>query len=89
MTHPSRTPHAWPVLTDDERAALLRIACGELPTVETLEVRNRDCLDFHDVSVWGVREALSLAYLLGARRWALGSQKIAQPRKRRTTKPAP
>lgn len=33
--------------------------------IPTLETRNRDCLDFHDVSVWGVKEALEQAYRMG------------------------
>jgi hypothetical protein len=31
----------------------------------TLETRNSDALDFHDVSVWGVRSALAEAYKTG------------------------
>jgi len=31
----------------------------------TLEPRNSDSLDFHDVSVWGVRAALEAAYKAG------------------------
>jgi Family of unknown function (DUF6900) len=31
----------------------------------TLETRNSDSLDFHDVSVWGVRAALAEAYKAG------------------------
>ncbi len=30
--------------------------------IETLKKRNRDSLDFHDVSVWGVKAALEAAY---------------------------
>lgn len=33
--------------------------------VETLEPRNRDSLDFHSVSVWGIQNALREAYELG------------------------
>ena len=33
--------------------------------IETLETRNLDRLDFHDVSVWGVKAALEAAYNLG------------------------
>lgn len=32
---------------------------------ETLETRNRDCLDFHEVSCSAVRAALAEAYLAG------------------------
>jgi len=30
--------------------------------IETLTARKRDCLDFHEVSVWGVKAALEAAY---------------------------
>jgi hypothetical protein len=33
--------------------------------IETLETRNSDGLDFYDVSVWGVKKALELAFELG------------------------
>lgn len=34
--------------------------------IETLETRHSDRLDFHDVSVWGVRSALEAAFMAGA-----------------------
>ncbi len=33
--------------------------------IETLETRNMDRLDFHEVAVWGIRDALMAAYKLG------------------------
>lgn len=33
--------------------------------IPTLEVRNSDSLDFHEVSVWGVQAALTAAYRTG------------------------
>jgi hypothetical protein len=33
--------------------------------IETLETRNSDSLDFHDVAVWTLREALQAAYVAG------------------------
>ena len=33
--------------------------------VETLETRNRDRLDFHDVAVWAIRAALEEAFEAG------------------------
>ena len=33
--------------------------------VETLETRNSDSLDFYDVSVWSIRNALSDAFIAG------------------------
>jgi len=34
--------------------------------IQTLETRNSDSLDFHDVAVWSLREALAAAYRAGA-----------------------
>ncbi|MBA3059261.1 MAG: hypothetical protein KJ614_08295 [Gammaproteobacteria bacterium] len=34
--------------------------------IETLETRNSDRLDFHDVAVWNVRQALEAAFKAGA-----------------------
>ena len=33
--------------------------------IETLETRNSDNLDFHDVAVWSLKEALQEAYEAG------------------------
>ena len=33
--------------------------------IETLEIKNRDCFDFHDVSVWGVKDAIIAAFNAG------------------------
>jgi len=33
--------------------------------IDTLETRNSDSLDFHDMSVWGLKEALKQAYIMG------------------------
>ena len=41
-----------------------RIAQTHL-SIETLETRHRDSLDFHDVGVWSVRDALQAAYDAG------------------------
>ena len=43
---------------------LARIALDHL-FIETLETRNHDRLDFHDVSVWAVQSALMAAYQAG------------------------
>ena len=45
-------------------ALLTRIAQEHL-FIDTLETRNSDSMDFHDVSVWGVKEALLAAYQAG------------------------
>lgn len=31
----------------------------------TLKTQNSDSLDFHDVSVWAIRQAMELAYIVG------------------------
>ena len=33
--------------------------------LETLEARNRDSLDFHELSVWSIKKALEDAYEAG------------------------
>jgi hypothetical protein len=33
--------------------------------IETLETRNRDALDFHDIPVWQIKAALLAAYNAG------------------------
>jgi hypothetical protein len=33
--------------------------------IETLDTQNSDSLDFHDVAVWSVQQALYAAYLAG------------------------
>jgi len=34
--------------------------------LETLRTQGRDCLDFHELSVWELRRALAAAYEAGA-----------------------
>ena len=46
-------------------ALLLEIAQRHFPNIETLETRNSDGLDFHDVAVWAIRAALEAAYEAG------------------------
>ena len=43
---------------------LEKIAAEKLG-IETLETRMSDGLDFHEVAVWSLREALKAAYELG------------------------
>lgn len=47
-------------------AQLLEIAQRQF-RIETLETRNWDRLDFHDVSVWAIRAALDEAFDAGRR----------------------
>ncbi|QDF03384.1 DUF6900 domain-containing protein [Myxococcus xanthus] len=53
-TKPARAPEA----------TLERIA-SEALNIETLKTRNSDSLDFHDVPVWRLKEALEAAYQAG------------------------
>jgi hypothetical protein len=46
------------------RKLLSALAAKELD-IPTLETRGRDSLDFHEVSVWSVAEALCAAYKVG------------------------
>ena len=39
----------------------------EILDLETLERRNSDSLDFHDLPVWEIKHALETAYVAGAR----------------------
>ena len=41
--------------------------------IETLETRNRDRLDFHDVAVWAIRDALEEAFEAGRRAGAVAA----------------
>lgn len=43
---------------------LIQIAKDHL-LLDTLETRNRDCLDFHELSVGAIRAALEAAYEAG------------------------
>ena len=47
-------------------ALILEIAQRQF-RLETLETRNRDRLDFHDVAVWALRAALEEAFEAGRR----------------------
>jgi len=44
--------------------------------LETLETRNRDRLDFHDVAVWAIRDALEEAFEAGR---STGTDAATQP----------
>ena len=54
---------AAPAKTPSE-ALLLEIATKHF-RLETLETRNSDGLDFHDVAVWSIRAALEAAFAAG------------------------
>lgn len=44
---------------------LTGIAQKNIPSVETLETRNSDDLDFHDVAIWSIKAALEDAFIAG------------------------
>ena len=51
----------------DEIELLLESIALDHLFIETLQTRHRDSLDFHDVSVWGVKSALQAAFDAGLR----------------------
>jgi hypothetical protein len=58
------TTKTAPAATPSE-ALLLEIATKHFHSIETLETRSSDRLDFHDVAVWAIRAALEDAYEAG------------------------
>lgn len=56
----SRRPKNQPTV-DHLLAAIAKEKLG----IDTLETRNSDSLDFHDVAVWSVKDALEAAYRAG------------------------
>lgn len=61
-----RKPHPTSTAKPDRalEETLERIA-RETMSIETLKTRNSDSLDFHEVSVWRLKEALNAAYQAG------------------------
>ena len=57
-------PQATKAKPEAPEALILDIATRHF-FLETLETRNRDRLDFHDVAVWAMRAALTEAYAAG------------------------
>jgi hypothetical protein len=55
---------AMPILSPAAQAQIRAIAKTELD-IETLKIRNLDKLDFHNVAVWQIKNALKAAYLAG------------------------
>ncbi len=71
-------------LSPDEIELLFESIALDHLFIETLQTRHRDRLDFHDVSVWGVKSALQAAFDAGLRA-AGGSPKQAVHRVRKVT----
>ena len=72
-------------LSPDEIALLLESIALDHLFIETLQTRHRDSLDFHDVSVWGVKSALQAAFDAGLRA-AGGTPKQPVHRSRKATR---
>ena len=49
----------------DEAIEAIEAIARNILEIETLAERKRDALDFHEVSVWGLKDALLAAYELG------------------------
>ena len=71
-------------LSPDEIELLLESIALDHLFIETLQTRHRNSLDFHDVSVWGVKSALQAAFDAGLRA-AGGSPKQAVQRTLKAT----
>lgn len=64
---PSSLAQETAIETTVRLAAINKIAREELG-VETLDARNSDQLDFHELAVWQIRKALLKAYKAGLAR---------------------
>ena len=71
-------------LSADEIELLLESIALDHLFIETLVTQHNDRLDFHDVSVWGVKSALQAAFDAGLRA-AGGSPKQAVQRTHKAT----
>ena len=71
MTDHAKNPKAPKAHAISKATALERIAV-DLLGIETLKTRHSDDLDFHDLAVWKIRDALAAAYEAGyqARKFA-------------------
>lgn len=66
-TNPSSLAQETALETTVRLAAIKNIAREELD-LETLDARNSDRLDFHELAVWQIRKALLRAYEAGMAR---------------------
>ena len=64
MTNHTKNPKARGADPIPKATALERIAV-HLLGIETLKTRHSDDLDFHDLAVWKIRDALDAAYEAG------------------------
>lgn len=58
-------PAAAPVVTPEDIMEQISQIAKDCLDLDTLDTRNSDSLDFHDLSVWNVRDALLAAYRAG------------------------
>lgn len=61
----------------DLTALLTQIATTELVGVDTLETQGSDSLDFIEVSVWSLKDALTAAFIAGQQAGSAGQTEIA------------
>ena len=61
----TRTTDLTTTIANPTRDEILAAIAAETLKVRTLETRRSDALDFHDVAVWSIREALERAYAAG------------------------
>lgn len=61
----------------DLTALLTQIAASQLVGVDTLETQGSDSLDFVEVSVWSLKDALTAAFIAGQQAAASGQTEIA------------
>ncbi len=71
-------------LSPDEIDRLLEFIAQDHLFIDTLQTRYSDSLDFHDVSVWGVRRALMAAFEAGRQ----AAQETPRRTARRTRRPS-
>lgn len=65
-------------ITETDLAAILEQAATTfLPSVTTLETRNSDNADFHEVAAWCLKDALTAAFLAGQKAATQGQTTIA------------
>ena len=53
--------------TEERRDAAIAEIAQRVLGIHTIETRNSDALDFHDLAIWRIREALADAYAAGQR----------------------
>ena len=79
-----KTRNTDTALSPDEIELLFESIALDHLFIETLETQHSDRLDFHDVSVWGVKSALQAAFDAGLRA-AGGTPKQPMHRARKTS----